>query len=365
MRGTIALLTLALVAGCGDDSDGSADAFTPMDLSPPTGETVGGPCETDGDCDTGLTCDTGERDDRSWTGGYCTRECELDTDCPFGSRCAELYTAEATGATVFGCAASCDREIDGRGGCRDGYMCDYDGVCLIGCSSDADCQAFSGSPNAVCETDTGRCQLGSNPGTLDGTSCTVNDDCAPNQGCLGGSCAGLDCDLGGERACTNGWTCNGWTFGFDTLLYVCGEPCTIGAEDCPAPFRCRPEESDPAGLASGSYCGIDVTGGGASPDATIGDGCTTNADCPSLNGLEACREGICTSFYCAAESIPEAVRGCADDSVCEVTLLTPGQAPRAQIRFSELGVCLRPCAGDPSLCAEGAICTEAELCLGE
>ncbi len=227
----------------------------------------------------------------------------------------------------------------------------------MGCTTDDHCRGDLSS-GGECELETSRCRLGSNPDALDGDPCAVNDDCGPTQGCLLGRCVTLECDLGGERACTNGWTCAALDRPFDVLFYLCAEPCTAGAGECPEDLLvCLPEEADVGGLVSGDHCAINsALGGGLSPEAQIGDPCTTNADCPPRGGLETCEAGICASYYCEAASLPSDLAGCETGAVCHTRSNPTGTFGRWYDNLSELGICRRDCSSDPAVCATGTSC---------
>lgn len=358
MRGILVGLLLTSLLGCGDDdSDGSVDAFTPMDVVT-EGSPVGGACATEADCRAGLQCDDGLADSRGrgWPEGYCTRGCSTDADCPFGARCAVRYFDDADNE-VLGCMATCERDAASRGGCRDGYVCSFDGLCDLGCTTDEHCRN-AGRPNAVCELDTGRCNFGEVAGALDGDDCSIDADCGPHQTCIVGRCTTYNCDLGGEWACTNGWTCSTLPLAWDALLSLCSPPCDFMGT-CPAASECVPEEADPSGAATGPHCFLSASnGGGASPDARIGDACSTNADCPPRGGLESCQNGFCTSLYCAAASLPSALAGCEDGAVCWTVDLDPDVVGRTNSEFAALGVCRRDCSADADVCSAGQTCFE-------
>jgi len=94
------LFVFALVAGCGNSTPAE------VQLLP-----IGSPCQTSAECGTGkFYCDVDH------PGGYCKRDCKVDTDCPTGSVCA--------GAGMIapgGCHKKCTSAADCRTAA--GYIC--------------------------------------------------------------------------------------------------------------------------------------------------------------------------------------------------------------------------------------------------
>ncbi|MCA1664521.1 MAG: hypothetical protein LC659_09665 [Myxococcales bacterium] len=99
MRAFAFALSLALVAGCNDNTDKQNLA-------------VGSPCTTSGQCGTGkYFCDLRHPN------GYCKAVCHKDSDCPTGSVCA--------GAGLIS-AGECHKACpNGAADCRsaEGYVC--------------------------------------------------------------------------------------------------------------------------------------------------------------------------------------------------------------------------------------------------
>lgn len=84
----------------------------------------------------------------TFPGGYCAALCDT-TPCPIGATCIAGQTASV-------CLAACSGPRAGRSSCRSGYVCEDDGsgggVCIPGCTTNADC-----SPQS-CNTGTGYCE---------------------------------------------------------------------------------------------------------------------------------------------------------------------------------------------------------------
>jgi len=352
---------------CGDDASvadagvrGATDAGQALSVT-------GGPCASDAECRSGLTCLEGVPDGRPWMGGYCTRDCENDLDCPLGTRCGPSWFESSDFRTV--CLATCDRETalgPERGGCREGYSCYGDGVCLAGCVSDESCVArdedprewrLPASPGATCDVPSATCRYGATPGTEAGTSCVVDRDCDPGQGCLLRQCVERHCDVEG---CSEGFQCVGFTVAHDILVSVCFPECELRGE-CPDTTRCVPPEADPARRATHPYCSLWAPG--PADAGRVGDPCTLPTDCSDDLPFPACVRGVCSSLYCGASG-GEAV-ACPEGSVC-ATLEDVGsdERTREERNDGELGFCLLDCAVDPERCPARTTCVEGRCLPG-
>jgi hypothetical protein len=89
-----------------------------------TGDGVlGDGCASSEDCGGGLYCE-----DSLGEGGYCSTDCQNDTDCPSGGLCFSLQ--DQTGEAYQMCLKPCTDDSDCRTG--DGFICDVDGTCFPG-----------------------------------------------------------------------------------------------------------------------------------------------------------------------------------------------------------------------------------------
>ncbi len=367
-------LAFIFVFACGDDDEPMRDATPDEGRDMAVSESsVGGPCALDGDCRAGLTCFLGPDGARAWSGGYCTRSCERDVDCPFGTRCGLSYYDGSDDAVLL-CLAECDRTEDSRGGCREGYACEWDGLCIVGCSNDEQCVTRDADVNPLprepagrCDLATSRCDNGDSTTAAIGDACTNNAECgtAPGTRCFARSfCTMTRCDAGGIHACPSGWDCIGYPVEWDSFAFVCAPSCTpfvdgtngVNPDDACAPsFACVPRGADASDTATGAHCRYTDYRG--SETAEIGDPCTSNASCPNSNGYGACG-GACVQQYCSAPSLDEAMRACPAGSVCRDIDIDPSVDGRSLARAGELGVCLRDCSEDPGLCEGGTTCSD-------
>lgn len=325
---------------------------------PPPPGPVGAECTVDADCAAGLSCM-----DEDWTlDGVCTRPCEEDANCPAGSRCA-LVDILGGETLVMRCAQRCDRVNGARGGCREGFQCAYGGVCTLGCSDRATCV------DSTCELASGRCLGDGDPGARTGDACSVATDCRPSGGCAGGRCVHLDCDLGGEYACAEGEVCATQPWPYDLAWGRCFTACeptvdAVSADDpgpCSRGETCHPPEADPAGMAERGFCALPYEGFAADPDALVGDPCSTVADCPNPFGWGVCLDGYCTIIWCGAAAVAgmDLCGAGADCFRLEIDEMAVSSRDRV---FAELGICLRDCREDPSVCGPSTSCQEVGGC---
>lgn len=171
----LSLLLATVIAGCGNETDGTSDPLPPdwwtdtraddvgvdapdtvdvedeeeeEDTAPPRSDD-GEPCSADDEC-LGRTC----MPDDAWPDGYCTaKPCEDDDDCSADDVVCSSFDGEAL------CLLTCDSDDT----CRDGYWC----------------APATGRAERVCVP-------GEPPppptGAVDGEPCESDDEC------IGGSC---------------------------------------------------------------------------------------------------------------------------------------------------------------------------------
>ncbi len=101
-----------------------APGFTPGDGTGGTGDGVlGDACTASDECGGGLYC---EPADDGFTGGYCTEDCQNDTDCGSNGICAAL---QVVSGEIQVCLKSCDTDADCR--TAESYFCDpTDNTCF-------------------------------------------------------------------------------------------------------------------------------------------------------------------------------------------------------------------------------------------
>ena len=318
--------------------------------APVTGET-GIACGADTDCDAAETCVT---DADGFTGGYCSRQCGSDAECPMGSHCGDngfcmdecavdadcrtgylCFDSDANGsnecwpaatgtgvvgdtcASITDCAGGADGFcIDESQGFTDGYcsvQCTDDaacgagnhcsqqfGVCLDGCAADTDCRAGfvcgDGDGDAINE-----CFPGSNGPGVTGDVCAADADCSggvgafcitDDQGFTDGYCSDQCTD---DTDCAAGSHCS-QQFGF------CLDDCASDAE-CRTGYACGDADGD-----ASSECFRGANGPGAP-----GDACASITDC--AGGVNA---------FCADDSQGFPGGYCIED--CTNSMTCPGDA---------------------------------------
>lgn len=355
----------AVLLGCGDSGaalDAALDATLDgsVEDAGPEPSAVGGSCTDDLDCRAGLSCFRGPEDARPWPEGYCTRECTRDDDCPGEARCGPAYTTGA--GDVLRCLAPCERVEGSRGGCREGYQCGFDGVCIVGCTTDEQCALRDAdppsgrppaSPGALCEASSQRCIVGATPEASHGDACSSNRECGPTSACFGAvGCLNVWCDLGGSRACPEDAACVKLPLAWDTGAVLCMPRCTPGVDGrgdegdaCPAGWACHPPELDRTGVLDTGYCAPALSSPPGRTELSFDTTCRSDADCPNPLGLTTCdvASGRCSAVFCAAESLADyAALACPSGGECVVPNVSelPAELTPAAVHSLTLGICV-------------------------
>jgi hypothetical protein len=129
---------------------------------------LGSACGTNADCEPGQTCLTEQ--DSGWPGGFCTKACSAEADCPMSFQCVPDDQGN------HHCMASCTKTTD----CRTGYAC-FDAygtqtpVCWPHCTVDRHCR------QAECTKITNLCYI-------HGGLVPTGGNCAANAECRGNLC---------------------------------------------------------------------------------------------------------------------------------------------------------------------------------
>jgi hypothetical protein len=369
------------MAACVFVSSLLACTSTPMttdagsDAGPALGA-IGAACTADADCQARLTCFTGAPGARPWPSGYCTRPCATE-DCPTGSTCGEAYYDSTSNTEHYMCLATCNRASGSTGGCRGGYFCMLDGVCHVGCTSDAQCASVDYDlgaprtrPGSTCEIASGRCIRGSATGGDTGAACTADADCrGPFGVCQNGRCLRSDCDLGGAYACSTGQECVSYIFDDLQSEPICALDCVIGTDGlaghpgaCGPGEACVPAAQDYSGRATHSFCypttGAQMTG---STTARVGSPCSTSADCPDPLGYGFCSNGSCLVSLCGVPELAS-MNLCGAGARCVTTHYDPMTATRFNEHDAQLGVCFRDCTSGASACQAPTTCQADHTC---
>ncbi len=375
------------------------------DMAPPDvcGD-LGNPCTPDRGCPRSTFCQAeiafDQADDEDITdlpagtdtsglffaGGYCTPDdfsgssldlCDPndDTDTTCGS-CGSCVSLGQDTMCLRDCAANAtDNDI-----CRDdgNYSCDLNlETCFPGCSSEAECRigreetngipelqtpadceatpadcggdannydelTYDTESDAVCNSETFRCDFTGTPGAEGGDTCTRDGDCEDNGDCInfndddgnpawpGGYCTRFRCDIDGID-CAGDGKCMERGLG----IFLCVGGCTVGDGE-------GVDDADPTtwtvaegGCRDGYTCqydgagGVDTVNGGCVPggfnDITAhntGEACADDDDCFSPFGRGFCIGetdgsfvgGYCTIRDCGAAGLPSNI--CGDGHVC-------------------------------------------------
>jgi hypothetical protein len=301
-------------------------AHEPAGSAPLGDSRAGAACKTDAECPGGSCAPVAQEGAvaSSDAGGYCTRACELRTQCGHGGTCAPSGSPEGNQ-----CLAACDVQAD----CRSGFVC---------------AGAVQGSAISV----SGACHPVRQPDQLAdhtaGRACQVDADCS------GGTCSGTNL-LGTaypgnyctarcyeDAQCGQGGVCL-WTRNSDALGY-----CLAG---CNADADCGRED----------YGCWDMTDGSrvlhacyplkrALPDRRAGQPCAEDADCggpPATCAKQLPFGGLATNElidvpggYCTQHCSLD--RECGEGAQC-INYGTSG------------GLCLATCTSDTT-CRVGYAC---------
>lgn len=296
-------------------------------------EPIGGP----GDSIANLPPEVDEPVDRTFfEGTYCTLD--LDFLCN-PDACLEQCGFCSAFWGIF--MKACQPELDSNSACRVGYECDMlDFVCTPGCTSDEECRisrqggeggaggdsgtwVYNTESDAVCNTETFRCEHSGTPGAKAGDACVFDQDCEANGVCLdevcdangvcldllGGYCSKLGCDIG-DNACAGG----------DAVVCGVGR-CLVACEVGPTEMTARIEDHQGCredgytcywdradALDSSGFCDIGRFNG-VEP-TNIGEACDTSDQCYSPFGYGGCDPDFhCTVYECGVPGMPTDVCG--------------------------------------------------------
>lgn len=246
---------------------------------------VGDVCEGESGCAAGLRCLRPASQDYFEEGGpargYCSADCESDTDCRLLDRSTICHMQAGVGLCLRSCLSKDPEPNEGKCLGRQDLVCAsnpalgkdlfliprQDGRCLPRCAFDGECPS-----GHLCNPATGVCSLAPVEGLADGEPCSEDDDCAGNV-CLrareGASTCSAHCTLGALQGC-------GYSQATDTRpvgcvealvrtpmisegigdLGLCRELCSTDANcaQAEAGWRCRPVSSGVANLDRVGTC---------------------------------------------------------------------------------------------------------------
>jgi hypothetical protein len=288
-------------------ADGGTDAGTNLP--------VGSACTANAQCAAGR-CRTA-----NFEGGYCTRSCTDQAQCPGGTVCATDPFNSVAGKMCLDACSALGTQAD----CRSGYVCertehrmgDPGGCvprCVTGsgaCPGGLACNATSGQ---CCGANGFACCAGTTCDSLTtcgadgfchlkesyGSECTSGVQC-PGGTCItsqnadwpGGYCSG-NCEAGVERCAEDNGACSP-AFGNATGgAELCLDVCTFdgGQSSCRNGYVCDLGWSDTAGQAS-------CVPSCPSDDFCGGLGRCVSGFCCGEKGLSCCKSGTsCTSGTC-------------------------------------------------------------------
>jgi hypothetical protein len=230
-----------------------------------TSEYLGAACSADGDCGAGLRCITSTTNDPVLgggpAGGYCSKDCAQDTDCPGdGSLCLKATKNDPKGICLLGCTLGpaltyindpqpADK-CQGREDVRCAELQQGIALCLPTCGEDVQCDG-----GKVCDPRAGVCVDKANTGLAMGAKCDPNaqtPDCA-------GVCLQFSSGAGGGGA------------GGAAPDTMCSEPCVMGGKDFLNQLDC--------GGATKGLCAFAAKGAGSGDFGYCTPACKSQEDC--------------------------------------------------------------------------------------
>lgn len=353
---------------------------------------VGG-CTDASDCDDGQSCDpTGGIlgagacfDPTAMLGGACT----TDAECPMDGACQDEANGGWPGGACIagGCDVATNTGCAGDGQCIRGT---FGGICVDGCSSDADCRAeyacrpAVGNPDRsycapacandgectvpgyVCNTALGTCAPPFDPSRLGG-SCSFREPCEGgscfterDSGFPSGYCAYIGCEPGVSGSCPGDGVCV--TRG---TRNVCFDACTADT-DCRAGYACRP--SDLADPSSPSICtpacANEMQCPSRSTTCNLGTGLCLQEFDPAQLGDECASGADCVGGACLTEAAAGWPAGTCAFPGCRLSGSGPSsECPMGSICVDDgvddpaIGVCVSRC-DTSATCRTGYTCSE-------
>lgn len=322
-----------------------------------------------------------------FAGGMCTvvlfiepevEECSPEDEAACQEQCG-VCTPFFSNAHV--CLRQCEPNGTDNSVCRDGYECGlFDGVCDLGCVSNADCRisrpdtdnngviepwdpetqtgdhlVYDTNSQAFCNTETYRCEHPGAPGAVAGIACEQDEQCEANGRCIdeetfgypGGYCSKFGCDIEGNECAGTTSTCQERGFG----IPLCAEACKVGSDidasassgGCRDGYTCWWNGVDDETAATNGACipgtFTDVT------ENNVGSPCFSDAECYSPLGLGYCDPDFgCSILECDAPGLP--AEFCGESNAC------------VQI-FSDTAACIAGCTS-ASECSFGDACVDAD-----
>ncbi|MBN8613066.1 MAG: hypothetical protein J0L92_20920 [Deltaproteobacteria bacterium] len=328
-----------------------------------------------------------------WPGGQCQVACDPNANgqCNDCSSCLQTDT-DTSGNPVGQCFQTCEQDVDGRGGCNEGYGCDRANLaCLVACAvvDGVDTCEFSfedrdtdpttretivdeGADYASsCNVATGLCETRGTAGATAGDDCEEDLDCEDDGLCLSGDdaetpvtlldgyCVRLGCN-DTDLACQDGDNCTQSLFGLPGG--VCMDGCVVGSETT-AGQRVGAAGGNPncgtgeACFWDGVHGAADEFNGGCYPanyntvtEYNVGAPCDTDDECYSPFGVGRCLFGEGNSLGDRVGSGVCAIGGCAN--------LTGGGVGLRNGAMESIAV-----AADVTMCA-GATAGNNDICVG-
>jgi len=293
-------------------------------------------CRMDADCTKGLSCNTqtgacGCTEDSDCATAYdtgfrcgsdkvCQKDCGTSLDCRCGSVCSTDKKMQPVDGGPSDAADASVVDASSDAGTPDGATTVGSGVCIAGCTQDADCCGDAKCLSGKCERlgpagPTSRCSTG--------LECTGSLNCYVefSRGMCSAPIAGETC---ADAQCQTGYVCQSiWSSEKKAFYAGCVPPCTPGPQaECPRNAVCLPTRTGGPGACTPQCVGHDICG----PSSTCtGNACSCSASgCLALGASATCNPSsgscVCTPSCAGKACGPDGCGGwcgtCADGLHC-------------------------------------------------
>lgn len=236
---------------------------------------------------------------------------------------------------------------NGSGPAQDAEEQDSAGL-VLGCASDADCQALPLAPchAATCNVDTGLCEANL---AADGADCAPSGEhpCVASATCAGGICVTVPTACDDQQPCTA-----------DSCDPASGCTHAPVAAWCDDGEVCTTDDSCKAGTCAGTPLSCDDQNLCTKDSCTPGQGCSHSAttEAAPCDDAKVCTiDDVCTAGVCVGKA-----KVCNDGNACTIDACIEGEPGKANT-----GCQITPAAGLSASCSDGSQCNVEGMCASD